>query len=214
LQHSGLAIQNGAGGSYRPSLKLVQMASRVLESYDFRGAARMHVQALAREVGHAVFAGVMEGAEVFYVEHAEGDAELRVHRRIGDRRSVHTSSIGKAIVAFLPQPERAAVVRACRFERRTAHTIVDRADYLEQLEEVRRRGWALVRDEDSVGAASVSAPVFDHEGQVVGAIGISVPSVMLVDETLERAVRLLRKACAAASAELGYRGGEGATQAG
>jgi DNA-binding IclR family transcriptional regulator len=153
-----------------------------------------------------VLAGVLEGAEVVYVEQVLGSAALRVHRQVGERRSVHLSSIGKAILAFLPAVEVDAALAAYRFERHSEHTITTREAFLAHLEEVRRQGWAMVRDEDILGASSVSAPVFDRTSRVVGAIGIPAPSFLLTGETLERSVHLLLGACGAASADLGHTG--------
>jgi DNA-binding IclR family transcriptional regulator len=206
LQQAGLVIQAEPLGVYRPGLKLVQMADQVLEALDFRTVATPHMAALARDVGHAVLAGVLEGAEVVYVEQVLGSAALRIHRRVGERRSVHLSSIGKAILGYLPAVELDAALAACSFERRTEYTITSREALLAHLGEVRRRGWAIVRDEDFLGASSVSAPVFDRTSRVVGAIGIAVPSVLLTGETLERAVQLLLETCSTASADLGHSG--------
>jgi IclR family KDG regulon transcriptional repressor len=204
LRRAELAILDPATGRYRPGLKLVRMADQLLEAFDLRTVAHPYVERLAREAGVSVLAGVLEGAEVVYVDYAEGGGELRVHRRIGGRRSVHLSSIGKAIVAHLPSEDLAAVLDRCTFERRTEHTIVDPAAFVGGLEDVRRRGWALVRDEDVLGASSVSAPVFDRTGRVAGAIGMAASSFTLRDETLDRFVRLLSDACRAVSEGLGW----------
>ena len=204
LQQARMVVQDPTTGVYRPGLKLLRMAEQVAQALDFRAVSHPHVERLAGAVGHAVLAGVLEGGEVVYVDHAQGSDELRVHRQIGGRRSVHVSSIGKAILAHLPPAEAEAIVDACRFERRTERTIVDPAAFLAHLQEVRRRGWALVRDEDALGASSVSAPVFDRTDRVVGAIGISAPSFSLRGAALERSVDLLREACRSVSAELGH----------
>ena len=206
LKRAEVVVQDPSTGLYRPGLKLVGMAEQVLQALDFRVIAHPYVERLAREVGHGVLAGVLEGGEVVYVDHVEGSAGLRVHRQVGGRRSVHVSSIGKAILAHLGPVEAETIVRACSFEQRTEHTTVDRQALLAHLDEVRRRGWALVRDEDVLGASSCSAPVLDRGGRVVGAIGIAGPSFTLRGEALERAVSLLLDACRAASADLGYGG--------
>ena len=203
LQRAGLVVQDRATGHYRPGMKIVRMAEQVLTAHDFRTVARPHVARLAAEIGHGVLAGVVEGAEVVYVDHAQGSGGLRVHRRIGERRSVHVSSIGKAILAHLPASEVEAVVAACRFERRTEHTLTDPAVFVAQLEAVRQRGWAEIRDEDVLGATSISVPVFDHADRVVGAIGFTGPSLELQGPALAGWIALLREAGRAASAELG-----------
>ena len=204
LQRAGLVVQDPASGRYRPGMKLVRMAEQVLEALDFRTVAHAHVERLAEQIGHGVLAGVLEGPEVVYVDHAEGSGGLRVHRQVGGRRSVHVSSIGKAILAHLPPAEAGAIVEDCRFEPRTERTITDRAAFLAHLEAARRRGWAEVRDEDVLGASSISAPVFDHTARVVGAIGFTGPSFALQGPALERAIQLLLAACWAVSAELGH----------
>ncbi len=204
LQRAGLAIQVPATGHYRPGMKLVRMADQILDALDFRTVAHPHVERLADEIGHGVLAGVLEGPEVVYVDHVEGRGGLRVHRQVGGRRPVHVSSIGKAILAHLPPTEAAAIVDACRFEPRTEHTITDRTAFLAHLEAARRRGWAEVSEEDALGAASVSAPVFDHTNRVVGAIGFTGPSIALRGPALERSIPLLLEAGRASSAELGH----------
>lgn len=206
LQRAGLVVQDEPTGRYRPGLKIVRMAEQILEALDFRTVAQPYVEALAAEVGHGVLAGVLERGEVVYVAHAEGNGGLRVHKRVGERRPVHVSSIGKAIVAHLPPAEGEAVIAACPFERRTPHTITDRDAFRAQLGAVRRQGWALQRDEDVLGATSVSAPVFDHGGRVVGAIGVTGPSFLLQGAALDQVVARLLAACRAASGGLGFAG--------
>lgn len=204
LCQGGLVVQDRSSSLYRPGLKLLRMAARVVQVLDLRTVAQPYVERLAQSTGHAVLAGVLEGGEVVYVNHAQGADQLRVHSTVGDRRSVHVSSIGKAILAYLSTAEAQAIVGACRFERHTERTILDPAAFLAHLVEVQRRGWALVRDEDIVGGSSVSAPVFDHTNRVVGAIGVTAPSLALTGAALDRSVGLLLAACREASAELGH----------
>ncbi len=203
LQRAGLVIHDRPSSLYRPGMKLVRMATQILNGLNLRTVSHRYAEALARETGHAVLAGVIESGEVVYIDIVPGSYELRVHTDLGQRRAVHLSSIGKAVLAFLPPAEREAIVAACSFERHTEHTITDRQRFLAHLEEVRQRGWALVRDEDAIGASSLSAPVFDAADRVVGAIGISVPTLLLDDAALARFVPLLRETCARASADLG-----------
>jgi DNA-binding IclR family transcriptional regulator len=204
LKSTGLVVQDRSTALYRPGLKLVGMAEQVLQALDFREVARPHVERLSRELGHGVLSGVLEGAQIVYLDHAPGRHALRVHRQVGERVSVHISSMAKAILAYLPPGEAAGVIDACRFERYTERTLADADALRRQLSAVRRLGWALLRDEGALGVASIGAPVFDHTGRVVGAIGVSVPSFMLEGAMLERTVDRLLEGCFAASADLGH----------
>jgi DNA-binding IclR family transcriptional regulator len=203
LQQGGLVTQDQATSRYRPSLKIIGMAERILEAFDLRAVARPHLEQLAGKTGYSVLAGVIEGAHVVYLEQVTGSNELRVDREVGVRRSIHISSIGKAIVAFLDPDERARVLADCRFERHTSVTITSRERFESDLAEVRQRGWASVVDEDILGASSVSAPIFDHSGRVAGAVGIGLPTVALRGDEGARYVSLLLASSRAVSEALG-----------
>lgn len=204
LIRGGLVVRDASTGHYRPGLKLVRMGERALETYDLASIARPHMRALADAAGHGVAAGVIEGQQVVYVSRIEASTEIRVHHQVGDRRPIHTSSIGKAILAHLPADELEAVLRGYVFERFTEYTIDGKEAFLRDLSKARRKGWALSRNESVLGGSSISAPVFDHSVRVVGAIGISGVSVALRGAELNRLAESLRSACRAASADLGY----------
>jgi len=204
LVRGGLVVRDATTGLYRPSLKIAQMAEKVLEGYDFATTARPRMVQLARQVGHGVAAGIVEGGEVVYVARIEASTEIRVLHELGGRRPIHISSVGKAIAAFLPQDELDTLLRDYCFDRFTDHTIVDRDAFLLDLAKARRQGWALSRNEGVLGGSSISSPVFDHTGRVVGAIGISSVSVALRGAELQRLTELLRTACRATSIDLGY----------
>lgn len=212
LVRGGLVVRDPSTGRYRPSLKLVQMGERVLGAYDFPSIARPHMQALSAAVGHGVAAGVIEGQHVVYVERVEASTEIRVDHQIGGRRPIHTSSIGKAIAAYVPTAELDAILSGYSFERFTDYTIVDREAFLVDLAKVRRQGWALSRNEGVLGGSSISAPVFDRTGRVIGAIGISGVSIALRGTALQRMVTLLTTAGRATSADLGYVDSTGAAK--
>ena len=160
---------------------------------------------LAREAGHSALAGVLEEGSVVYVDIAPGRQPLRVHTRIGARRPLHVSSIGKAITAFLPAPEAARALDACDFAPHTAHTIADRGRFEAGLEDVRRAGWAMVRDEDAIGTSSVAEPVLDWSTRPAGAVAVALPTATLTDPELGRVVAALTQTCRAISSRPGPR---------
>jgi IclR family KDG regulon transcriptional repressor len=208
LKQAQLVVQDATTGRYQPGLKIVGMAHQILRSLDFPTVAHPYLAELAQEFGHGVMSGVLEDGEIVYLDHVEGSHELRVHRDIGVRRPLHVSSMARAIMAFLPSAEAEVWIGACGFALHTPHTTVDPAAYRTQLGEVRRRGWALIRDEAIDGASSFSGPVFDRTGQVIGSIGISLPSQVLAQSDLDRMAARLLEACRAVSIKLGYDGPE------
>ena len=85
-----------------------------------------------------------------------------------------TSALGKAIVAFAPEPELAGLLRG-DLQVLTGWSITDRTELAGQLEEVRQTGYAFEDQESALGDAGIAAPVFDSSGLVAGAIGIIGP---------------------------------------
>jgi IclR family transcriptional regulator, KDG regulon repressor len=207
LIRAGYVLRDADEGNYRPSLKIVRMGEQVLGAYDFATFARHHMLRLSDAVGHGVAAGIIDGDQVIYVARIEASTEIRVHHQVGGRRPIHASSIGKAIVAYMPDRDVDELLSDYNFEQFTPNTIVDRESFLNELLAVRSRGWALVRNEGILGGSSISAPVFSHTGQVVGAIGVSSVSAALQGAELDRMVKLLVVACKATSADLGFAAG-------
>ena len=157
LCEAGLAVQDAASARYRPSMKLVRMAGRILHGL-LHTVALPFAEGLAREIGHSLYVGTIEGEDVVFLDVSPAATGSRIHTEPGQRRAIDVSSIGKVMLACLAEAEVERIVAACPFDRRTERTITDRAEYLALLDAVRRRGWALVRDEDAVGASSISAP--------------------------------------------------------
>jgi IclR family transcriptional regulator, acetate operon repressor len=120
---------------------------------------------------------------------------------------LHCTSIGKAILATMPDEEVLALLRRTGMAARTPHTLTDEDLLLKDLAGVRRRGYAEDHEENEAGVCAVGAAVFDHTGQVIGAVSAAA-LVYLADEESWAADRghLVRQAAAAVSRALGAGG--------
>ena len=126
----------------------------------------------------------------------ESDAPVRYVSKLHEWRDLHTGASGRAVMAFLPDDERRAVVERTRLAPATEHTIT-RAEELERvLTDVRERGYAFSQEERRLGGIGIAAPVFGPGGQVVAEVGVSVPTQRFVAGDEERLARLV-VACAA-----------------
>ena len=128
------------------------------------------LKALAQDVQLTCHLGVMEGAEAVYLLKVEGSREIRVNTWVGKRLSLHSSSLGKVLLAGLPEEELGEILKQITWERKTPHSIVDPGIFRSHLQEVRERGWAIDDEEDLLNIRCVAAPVRDMGGQVVAAI--------------------------------------------
>jgi hypothetical protein len=103
----------------------------------------------------------------------------------GSRLSVYCTSLGKAILAYLPQVERTRICRRIRFKPFTPYSITEPRHFLNELERTRDRGYAFAVQELSLGLKTMAVPVFDVQDKVVASFGVSYPITRAQDSGFE-----------------------------
>jgi DNA-binding IclR family transcriptional regulator len=115
---------------------------------------------------------------------------------------VHSTSVGKALIAHLPKAEVEAIVREHGLKKRTPKTITNLSRFLADLEKVRAQGYAVDDEENSLGARCIGAPVFDLLGIVEAAVGISGTTTQVDDANLPKLAELVKEAARKISRQL------------
>ena len=169
---------------YRLAPRVFEWAHKVWDNFDLRGAAEPELVRLRDVTGETVRLGVLDAASVLYIDQREAPQPLRLNNGVGGRAAPHASGIGKAILAHLSLEKRRALLASDPLQRFTASTIIDMDELSRQLDLIKARGYAVSVDEQNSGISSVAAPVLDHRGDPIGAIGIVGPSFRLTDERL------------------------------
>jgi DNA-binding IclR family transcriptional regulator len=125
-----------------------------------------------------VFLGTLaaDGVSVVFVDKVESEQIIRYSADVGDRRPLHATSTGKAILAFLPSEQREALLDTLPLSRHTERTVTSLATLRGSLEEIHRTGVCISLDELVRGASGVAAPIFDRHGRVAGACTIGGPT--------------------------------------
>ena len=150
-------------------------------SHDHRGLpeiARPALRALMQRTGETVFLGTLsgDGTAVVFIDKVDSDQVIRYTGGVGERRALHATSSGKVLLSFLPPSRREKILRALPLTRYTDRTLTSLPALRAGLDEVRRSGVCFNLDELAVGAAGIAAPIFDRDGQVVGACAIGAPT--------------------------------------
>ncbi|WP_017728992.1 IclR family transcriptional regulator [Halalkalibacterium ligniniphilum] len=204
LQKHRYIEQNEENGKYRLGLKLFERGSFVINSIDIREVAKPYLHDLSEKTNQTIHLVILDGREGVYIDKVEGGDSYVVYSRIGRRIPIHCSGVGKALVAFKSEEELDKLLDGYEFIRRTENTITNKKDFLKELEEIRRKGYAIDNQENEPGIRCVALPVRDHTGEVVAAISISSPVMRVNDEKLNEYVELLKKETEALSVKLGY----------
>lgn len=199
----GYARQVG-DGIYAPGLRILTVAGQLEETLDLATHARPSMRVLQELVPETVHLAVLDGRRALYVEKLEGRRTFRMASRVGMTIGLHSTAIGKAILAFLP-PEESDERLEEPFERRTSRTITSRAELERELERVRISGFAIDDEENEEQIRCVGAAVFDHRGRVMGAISVSGPAFAFMLEDAQRLGPAVVGAAGAISLALGAR---------
>jgi DNA-binding IclR family transcriptional regulator len=173
LERTGM-IERAPANRYRLGLKLYDMGSRAVEQIDLRSRVHPHLRKLALRVGETVHLGVLHRTRVVYIDKIEPiNRRVCVSSRTGTSNPVYSTSLGKAIVAFLPAEETAGIVSNIKFTCFTSKTLTSQEELREALERVRRRGYAVDDEEMEIGTRCVGAPIFDATGRPIAAVSVS-----------------------------------------
>jgi DNA-binding IclR family transcriptional regulator len=170
LQAHGFVEQDRDSDKYQLGAGLLHLGNSYLDLNELRGRSIVHAERLAEMTGAAVRVGVLHAAEVVVVHHVfRPDAAFQV-LEVGAQLPAHATALGKAILAYGP-PELIDDLLAAEPPRLTRRTLTGTA-LRRELGEIAEQGWARERDEAVLGESSVAAPIFDHAGDAVGAIGV------------------------------------------
>ena len=193
-------LDRGEDGGYRMARKLYDLQQRHPIEQILNRVAPPKMEDLAKLCRETVNLGILDGGEVVVINTVESPQTIRMSSKVGNRRCLHTTAIGKILLAALPEKEMLRLIRIKGLPRLTPHTLVNRTALLAELDRVRERGYAIDNQENELDGRCIGAPVLGPDGRVVAALSISGP-VFRMD--LNRARSLapkLRQTCAAISA--------------
>jgi DNA-binding IclR family transcriptional regulator len=203
LEAEGLVSQHAETGKYQLGPGLLHLGNAYLETHELRARSLTWADALATQTNEAVWVGVLADDHVFVVHHVfrpEGAVQVL---EVGASLPWSTCALGKAIVAFLPEDRREELLSG-ELPELTGLSATEPRALAEQLEEVRKTGYALEDQESALGDAGIAAPVFDRTGHVVGAIGIVGPVERLfADSARQEHAVAVREVARNVSRELG-----------
>jgi IclR family acetate operon transcriptional repressor len=183
---------------------LSQLARNGAMSTTFRDIALPFMTGLRDEVDETVgLHTLLSSGERAVIDQVESHQELRRrYTDIGVPVPLHLGAPGRAILSMLPW-ERQEWWLSQPIERVTPAQIVEPELIRIELARTRERGWAHSNAERTIGIRAIAAPVFDHTGGVMGAIGLSVPTVRINDERAEQLGRRTRDVALELSEALG-----------
>src|SRR5437016_5321205 len=174
LEREGYLLRTEAG-AYLIGPRLAQMSARGNQSATLQAVARPILWELWKLTQETVNLAVLDQGTVLYVEVIESPHEFRLSSRVGTRRSLHVTALGKALAAFLPAELRESILGSIAFQPATPRTIGNLVQFRQELDKIRRQGYAVDDEEAVQGARCVSAPILNSDGEPIAAVSVSGP---------------------------------------
>jgi DNA-binding IclR family transcriptional regulator len=168
-------LEDTGHGTVRPGLRAVTLARAALASRELPELAMPYLRDLQVKTGETVNMALLDGEEVVYVARILSDHLLTLRLFIGSRLPAWSTSLGRAILAFMPDEEIERVLDRSELKPSTERTITDRDRLRAELRRVRSRGYAVNNQELALGLVGIAAPVFGVSGEPIAAINMSIP---------------------------------------
>lgn len=191
---------------YRLGPKALRLGLRALEHTDMPNRALPYLRNVRDRTGETAILSLLRGDVRVYAEQVDSREAVRQSVQIGQEAPLHLGASGKAILAFMPPTLRTNALQLAKGARLADGSPVKLPAMEADLERVRRRGYAVSRGERIMGAASVSAPVFDHSGSVIGSISAAGVVVRSDPQRVAGYGAIVRAEAEALSRELGWTG--------
>lgn len=200
---NGYVKQNMRTNNYELTLKMFELGHRVVENIDMVTVAQPYLKQLMERTNEVVHLGVRENSEIIYLAKVEAPRSIKIYSRVGMRKPMYCTAMGKVILANLSHDDIELVWRDSHVEKMTEFTIVSLSDLKKNLDDIRKFGYGLDNQEVELGIKCIGAPIFDYRGLVCGAISISCSTFSLSDEKEQYFIKLVIEYAKKISLELG-----------
>jgi DNA-binding IclR family transcriptional regulator len=204
LEKREYITRNEDDGKYCVGFKPLELTKNLLEGNTLRNCAASEINHLADKYGDTVNLGVLSDGDVLYIEIIEGTYSLRMNESVGSRGPYHATGIGKAIAAFLPAEKLNRLIEEKGFPSYTPNTIQSKEAFLNELAEIKNKGYSIDNEEVVQGARCIAAPVFNLSGKVEGAVSLSGTVHRYPLGTITEVAKDVKLAAANISRKLGY----------
>lgn len=215
FREQGFLTQHPDTRRYSVGLRTFALGTRFVNFNRLAREAVLIMRSLVERSGHSTRLSVMDRDQVIYILGIEGPLFLDTGWRSGTILPLHATSAGRVFLAFADDARVDLLLDTQGLEAVTAHTITDRRILKRKLADVRRLGYAVSRDESTLGLSTIGAPVFDAGQKVTGVLGLAFPSHVVARGEEPRFAAMLHDAARTLSLRLGcpvYPFGNGSPQ--
>jgi DNA-binding IclR family transcriptional regulator len=176
LENRGFVAPTAEGHGWRLDFRVAQLGNAYLHEFSVREVGRAAMRELSRRTGLTTQMAVLDHSDIVYIERQDASRRLsepHVITDIGSRLPAYCTSLGKAMLAFLPDDEVDRLYSAGQLAPRTKNTITSVARLKSELAAIRRRGYAVDLEETTEGVVCIGSPILGADGRAEAAISVA-----------------------------------------
>jgi len=207
LEYRGLIMQNEENQKYRLGLKLLDLGNIAISQIEIRTVALPIMRKLSEKTRETVTLNIVRNGNRVCIEKVESSEDIRNFVQIGLHNSLYMGASGKLLLAHLPDKEINEVIKSAAGQKTAAGLRIDPKALAEDIEQIRKQGYACSVGERVLNSASISAPVRDYSGDVVAGLSISGPSMRFTSERVKDLIDATVECAREVSYRMGWKGG-------
>lgn len=204
MKSLGFVKQDGENDNYSLSMALFELGSKALENQDLIKIANTEMRIIGEETKETVHLGMLDGDSIIYLHKIDSEYNLRMYSKIGRRRPIYCTALGKILTAWVPENELVNLMASTVYEKHTDNTITNFKDFLTQVEIVRKQGFAEDNEEVELGLRCFAVPIYDRFGRIIAGLSLSLPTMRFDESDKMDLIAKLHARAAAISGELGF----------
>jgi IclR family pca regulon transcriptional regulator len=177
LAHLGYADYDGKFFTLTP--RVLRLGTACLATMPLPHLVQPQLDRLAAQLGESSSVSILDGADIVYVARAAQKKVMSIALMPGSRLPAYCTSMGRVLLAALPESDARALLVAAPLPARTPQTLTDPDAIMAELAQVRRQGYALIDQEVELGLRAIAVPLLNARGTVVAAVNVGVPATQV-----------------------------------
>ncbi|QZE12765.1 IclR family transcriptional regulator [Halosquirtibacter laminarini] len=172
-------LKSSVDGRFLLSNKFLRIGLTTVNESSVVESSLPYMRSLRDNFNETILLGTLIDKKGVVLEQVVGNHGFTFMLTVGKQFDLHTSAPGKAMIAFLPEEERAEILKTIRFKKFNERTILNKTAFAKELKQVKEQGYAFDRAEELEGVHCVGAPVFNQYGYPIASIWVTAPSARM-----------------------------------
>jgi IclR family pca regulon transcriptional regulator len=183
LKQLGYADSEANNFTLKP--KILTLGYSYLSSTPLTVSAQPYMDQISRTLNESCSLAVLDGNDVLYVSRSSTSRIMSVALNVGSRLPAYCTSLGRAMLAYLPDDAVSAYFNSVELKAYTERTVVSQKRLKEILTETREAGFTIVEEELEIGLRSIAVPVRGASGSVVAALNIGAQATRVTSRQMK-----------------------------